>query len=252
MASVRGARASRVAKAGKVSRKKATKPAARAAKALLADRSAPLSESEKLRGRVSALEAELDRQRRDRVQLQEKLAVLEREAKRYYEQYVDVELQNANIANLYVASFRLHGSLDRDEVLAAIQEIVANLVGSEELAVFERTDDGARLERVSALGLPDGALREVKVGEGVIGRCAESGDAFVALAKPNATRAPGERHVSVCIPLVVEGKVTGALAIFRLLEHKRAFEDIDQELLRLLGTQAAMALYCSKLALRAR
>jgi transcriptional regulator with GAF, ATPase, and Fis domain len=218
------------------------------------------SESGTLRARVDALEAELDRQRNARLHLQEKLALVEREAKRYYDQYVDVEVQNANIANLYVASFRLHASLHRDEVLAAIQEIVANLVGSEELAVFERSDDGESLERVSALGLPDGALLEVKMGEGLIGRCAERGEAFVATASADGSRAaslpeprgPGEKHISVCIPLVVEGKVTGALAIFRLLEHKRAFEDIDQELLRLLGTQAAMALYCTKLAMSAR
>lgn len=239
----------RVKRAPKATRKAPARAARAAPPAPAADLA---GENEKLRARVDALEVELEKQRRERLHFQEKLGLVEREAKRYYEQYVDVEVHNANIANLYVAGFRLHGSLHRDEVLAAIQEIVANLVGSEELAVFERSEDGASLERVCALGLPDGALLEVKLGEGVIGRCAASGEAFVAATSANAPREPGEKHISVCIPLIVEGKVTGALAIFRLLEHKRAFEDIDQELLRLLGTQAAMALYCTKLAMRAR
>jgi hypothetical protein len=37
----------------------------------------------------------------------------------------------------------------------------------------------------------------------------------------------------------------GAVAIFRLLAQKTALEPVDLELLGLLGTQGAMALYCS-------
>jgi GAF domain-containing protein len=53
--------------------------------------------------------------------------------------------------------------------------------------------------------------------------------------------------MTACVPLVVDGRVTGAVAIFRLLEHKRGLEDVDSELFSLLGTQAATALYCTRL-----
>ena len=52
------------------------------------------------------------------------------ETKAYSSRYAEVEQQNSNLANLYVASYRLHGTLDREEVIAAIQEIIANLGNS--------------------------------------------------------------------------------------------------------------------------
>lgn len=207
-----------------------------------------LAENEKLRELARTLEAELDRQKKDRLDLEEKLTVIEREAKRYFEQYVDVELQNANVANLYVASFRLHGTLKRDEVLAAMHEIVINLIGSEELAIYELSDDGQKLTIASSFGLRSDALREIPVGRGIIGQCAASGETFVRGDDAGAEPEGAERTLTACVPLKVDGKITGAVAIFRLLGHKRALEDVDRELFSLLGTQAATALYCSKLA----
>src|ERR1051326_6404126 len=52
--------------------------------------------------------------------------------------YIDVEQQNTNLANLYVATYQLHGTLDRDRVLAAIKEVIINLIGSEELRSEQR------------------------------------------------------------------------------------------------------------------
>ena len=55
--------------------------------------------------------------------------------------FAEVEQLNSNLANLYVASYRLHGSLARADVLSTLQEIVINIIGSEKFAVFE-WDDG--------------------------------------------------------------------------------------------------------------
>jgi putative methionine-R-sulfoxide reductase with GAF domain len=205
-----------------------------------------LAENEKLRDLARTLEAELDRQKKDKLHLEEKLTIIEREAKRYFEQYVDVELQNANVANLYVASFRLHGTLKRDEVLAAMTEIIVNLVGSEEFTIYEASDDGSKLVTASAFGMRGEALREVALGRGIIGQCAQTGETFVRGDDANEPEG-AERNLTACVPLKVDGKVTGAVAIFRLLGHKRGLEDVDRELFALLGTQAAMALFCSKL-----
>ena len=50
---------------------------------------------------------------------------------------LEIEQQSSNLANLYVASYRLHGSVERSEVLQVIQEIIINLIGSEELGIYE-------------------------------------------------------------------------------------------------------------------
>jgi hypothetical protein len=49
------------------------------------------------------------------------------------------------------------------------------------------------------------------------------------------------------VPLKLEGKVMGVIAIFRLLPQKGGIEDLDRELFDLLATQAAFALYCTGL-----
>ena len=46
----------------------------------------------------------------------------------------------------------------------------------------------------------------------------------------------------------VDGRVTGAIAIFRLLPQKQdSLEPVDEELLGLLASQAGIALYCTQL-----
>jgi hypothetical protein len=59
--------------------------------------------------------------------------------------------------------------------------------------------------------------------------------------------APGEEGLTACIPLILEGRVTGVIAIFGLLSHKAALEAVDCEIFDLLARQASMALYCTRL-----
>ncbi len=199
------------------------------------------SEVTKLRARVRVLEVELDSERRERRRAEERAAEIEAEAKRYYDHYVNVEVQNANVANLYVASSRLNETLRRDEVLEAIQEIVINLIGSEELVIYELT--GGVLRLASSFGTIADDLREVKLGSGIIGRSTANGETWVVGNGDPAGALLSETNLTACIPLRVDGRVIGAIAIFRLLRHKRGLEDVDRELFALLGTQAAAALH---------
>ena len=199
------------------------------------------SEVTKLRARVRVLEVELETERRERRRAEERAAEIETEAKRYYDHYVNVEVQNANVANLYVASTRLNETLRRDEVLEAIQEIVINLIGSEELAIYELS--GGALRLASSFGTIATELHEVPLGRGLIGRATANGETWVVGNGDAAGALPSEASLTACIPLRVDGRVIGAIAIFRLLRHKRGLEDVDRELFALLGTQAAAALH---------
>jgi GAF domain-containing protein len=52
--------------------------------------------------------------------------------------------------------------------------------------------------------------------------------------------------LTACIPLVLDGHVIGAIAVFRLLDQKESkLAPLDFELFDLLATHAASALYCS-------
>ncbi len=53
--------------------------------------------------------------------------------------------------------------------------------------------------------------------------------------------------LTACVPLVLDGKLIGAIAVFRLLDQKqRRLAPLDFELFDLLATHAASALYCSE------
>jgi len=220
-----------------------------------------LAENEKLRALAAALHGEkllaeeqvlatreeLDRHKREGLRMERELAAIESENQRFSRQYLDVEQQNSNLVNLYVASYRLHGTLDRQEVFEIIQEIIANLVGSEQMGVFELDPAGSALSLVASFGIEPGSYRSVPVGSGLIGRAAQTGEMFLATGdRPEASR-PEEADLTACVPLKLDGRVTGVIAIFRLLPQKTGIEDLDRELFDLLATHAAMALYCTDL-----
>lgn len=141
----------------------------------------------------------------------------EQELDRLRAQLAELEQQHANLTCLYVACSRLHASPDREEVLAAIHEIVINLIGCEEFAVFEK--EGEKLSLLSSFGtVPAPYL--------------ESGSNVSAF-----------ENVTAVVPLVLDGRETGAIVLFRLLDHKPGLEPVDHELFELLSTHAATALY---------
>jgi hypothetical protein len=174
----------------------------------------------------------------ERERLRARLAEIEAENQRMCDDYVAVQERSTDLAQLYVALERIHGGLTRAETLAALQEIVINVVGSEELAVFERRGD--RLALVQSFGIDPEPWREVRADRGALGRAAE-GRLYVAGRE--GPPAPGEEDLTACIPLRVADRVLGVLAIFRLLGHKPVLGDADRAMFDLLSSHAGLALH---------
>ncbi len=174
----------------------------------------------------------------ERDALRRRLADLEVEVGKISDDYVLVQEQSSEMAQLYVSLERLHGGLAREEVLQALQEIVINVVGSEEFAVFERMDD--RLALVHHFGVDPVPLRELKLGDGVIGRTAQRGKPFIA-GRDGPVDAV-DADVSACIPLMVGDAVWGVVTIFRLLGHKPGLAESDQVVFELIRSHAGIAL----------
>ena len=216
-----------------------------------------IGEVERLRVQVAALESEkegLASQLRDvetviraNDALRAQIEGIKAETEGYSSRYAAVEQQNSNLANLYVASYRLHGTLDRAEVIAAIQEIIANLVGSEEAALFEIDPDKQALELVASFGVDRDECPSIPLGSGLIGLTARTGEILVVDPAQVSGAVGLESRLTACVPLKLDGTVTGVVAIFGLLPQKGGIEDLDRELFDLLATQAAFALYCTAL-----
>jgi nitrate/nitrite-specific signal transduction histidine kinase len=196
---------------------------------------------------ISAAHSEIGRYQVEREKLKLQLQQIKKENRQFAEQFEEVERQNNNLAHLYVASYRLHETLDREEVISVIQEIVIDLIGSEETAIFEVNEQGG-LDLVASIGMDVDRLEPITLAPGHIGRSigtikkvAATGERYVADGKSD-----GASDLTACLPLKVDGRVTGVIAVFRLLNQKPGLKALDYELFDLLATHAAIALYCSK------
>jgi len=205
------------------------------------------TERTRLRKEVATLRDLLHDRDAEGARLHDEIAAIAEDNRRLSREYVEVERQSASIASLYVASLQLHVSPERESVLGAINEIVSGLIGCEEVAVYALEKAEARLQRIAGFGLDPALLRTVAVGSGIIGRTASTGLLYVRTGDQDAAAARDEGELTACVPLKIDGTVTGAIALFRLLSHKLDFEEADLELFDLLTTQAATALHCADL-----
>src|SRR5690242_7352619 len=87
------------------------------------------TEKKNLANQLNVTKGELEQHTAEQAELIRKIRAIAAESQKLSEDYVYVEQQNSNLANLYVAACRLHESVERDQVLLAIREIIINLVG---------------------------------------------------------------------------------------------------------------------------
>ena len=224
-----------------------------------------LRENEKLRYRLAQLEEVSkfsDREGSVRVRsLEERLKLLEEENKdlmgRYRQveeenkdfasRYIEVEAENNNLANLYVASYQLHSTLDFNESLKIILEIVMNLIGAEEFSIMMLDEKTNELTVVAQEGMGPEAHDSIKTGEGIVGNVVKNGESFYREGDPTDLKGIDYTHPLVCIPLKIKEHVIGAIVIYKLLIQKTQFSNMDYELFSMLAGHAATALFSSKL-----
>ena len=174
-------------------------------------------------------------------QRQAALQATEEELARCGEQLGEQQRRCAIAAGQLVAIRRLQSTLERDQMLLALEEVVASLVGCEELAVFESA--GSELQLVHAVGIAAEALETHGLTQDVAQRAAAS-EIWIDEAKGAADRT--EPRLTACVPLEVDGRRVGTLALFRLLEHKAQLETPDIELLDLLKVHVGVALVATR------
>jgi len=171
-----------------------------------------------------------------------KLDALLSENRRLSEEQVTAEERLSTLATQFVAVASLHQAVDEAGVVAAVQEVVANLVGSEEFILFDVHSDSGRLTPLASCGVDTADYRDLRVEDGLIGAAA-AGRSFVV---PDDS-VPDRSGLTAAIPLRIDERVIGVLAIFRLLPQRPALDDGDRDLLELVGTHAARALLFSRL-----
>lgn len=197
--------------------------------------------------RLQELEQECARLKAEAEAAQERIAALERENQEFADQFVQIEEVNNNLTNLYIASSRLHSTLDRGEALAIIKEVVINFVGAEKFAILSHDDAEGLLSYEAGEGFEDDEeFPDIQIGEGILGQTAQNKeDYFVEGSIVEGSDDP--LRPLVAIPLVIHDEVIGLLAIYRLFVQKERLDPVDFQLFSMLGEHAATALFSSAL-----
>jgi GAF domain-containing protein len=127
------------------------------------------------------------------------------------------------------------------------------MIGSEELAIFEMDSDTGKFNLVDSLGIDPDDLRRVRLNESRIEEASEALQEVVKTGQRYVVNSidgeviDADSGLTACVPLVLDEKLVGAIAVFRLLDQKqKRLAPLDFELFDLLATHAASALYCSE------
>jgi GAF domain-containing protein len=183
---------------------------------------------------------------RMRAELTARIETMKRSAEEMEKLLVQTERQVAQLANLYVATYQLHASLDPEDVHTAIADIAVNLLGAERFRLLIRPITG-RVTLVRGGGVPKtgpSASSEYPGGDELVDACL--GDRTLRFGP-----APGSKAL-VVVPLSSHGETVGALAIDALFPHRPNLDTDDRELLDLMGAHAASALLAARAFQQAR
>lgn len=197
--------------------------------------------------RLLALEEECAVLRNAQDEAMRRIGELEQENLDFANQLVQVEDVNNNLTNLYIASSRLHSTLDREETLEIIKEVVINFIGAEKFAIYLYDKAHKRLSFETGEGFDeDDVLPEFSLGEGVLGEVAASRQNYFVNGAVSAG-SDDLRQPLVAIPLVAQERLIGVLAVYQLFIQKEQLDSIDYQLFSMLGEHAAAALFSSTL-----
>jgi hypothetical protein len=201
-------------------------------------------------GTQSSEEADLvhriEKLKEDKQEILNRYRHVEEENKDFMQRYMEIELENNNLANLYVASYQLHSTLELGDVLEIITEIIINLIGAQTFAVLMLNDKRHDLEPVKSEGMPLEAVPSFKMGEGIIGGVAKNREPYYHDSYDRNAPTDFAKPL-VCIPLMIKDDVIGVIAVYHLLSQKQRLVKVDYDLFSLLAAHAATAIFSAKL-----
>src|SRR6266852_3343153 len=151
------------------------------------------------------------------------------------------------LMRLNATNARLIQSLEQGDVFEGIGEIIANLVGSEEVAVFDYHPAQQNFSLAWSTGIEVEALQPFLCGAGMFGRAVQQGISQFQERQPDGVLLPCEKNMTACVVLKSSREIVGVIAIFGLLPQKNSLEWADYELLKFLETYGAVAMKFQRL-----
>jgi hypothetical protein len=144
-------------------------------------------------------------------------------------------------AKVYAARMRMQNTRDQADALDAIREIAANLIGTEEIAVFKVDKKRSELWMYWSFGVDPNKYSVLDVRQEAKLKQVLSGKPAFRLRLSNENLLCTDDPVNALIPIVVDGSVSAVIVLFRLFPHKPGMEDVDREICEVLSHCAGRA-----------
>jgi hypothetical protein len=151
------------------------------------------------------------------------------------------------LERLNASSARLIQSLDNEDAFEAVAEIIGNLIGSEEVAIFDYCPADETFSLAWSWGVEPADMELFRSGAGMFGRSVSQGASQFRERQPEKDLLPFEKRLTACVLLKSSHEVVGIIAIFGLLPQKNRLEWADYELLKFLETYATVAIQYQRL-----
>lgn len=146
------------------------------------------------------------------------------------------------LKRLYAGSARLVQTLEHGDAYEAVAEIIGNMIGSEEVAIFRYVADGEVFSLQWSWGIDANTLQPFASGAGMLGRAVHNATSQFRNRQDKNLLLPHEKNLTACIVLKSGQRVIGAIAMFGLLPQKNCLEWVDFELLKFLEVYGSAAL----------
>jgi len=166
------------------------------------------------------------------------------------ERALGAEQKLARAAQLFASVSELHSANDPADVVTVIKEIVANLLGCEEMGVFEVWPLGPVFTYIDGIGIDADKFATLPPSHPLVQAAFTTGQVVVP-ADPTAESILG-RPAAAIVPLKDGATVCGVVVLFTLLRQKPVLEREDAELLDAVAIHGGRALINARLRERTR
>jgi hypothetical protein len=177
-------------------------------------------------------------------ELLERIRSLEEDRDDLSKHLVEAQKQGSRVMNLYIVAYQLHATLEVEEVEATIGEIATDLLGAESFVLLLREDTSDLVRVTSARGLELTEVAALFTGPLYHGGHALA-DETLSQGRLYACDSLDEPTIAA-VPLTIQGRVIGALLIFRLFSHRSRALAEEREMLDLVAVHSASALVAAR------
>jgi hypothetical protein len=144
-------------------------------------------------------------------------------------------------AAVYAARKRLQESVDQSDALEAIREIAANLMGTEEIAVYRVDETRFALWLYWSFGINPNRYPVLDTNRESNLRAAVEGKLLLRTDSKSPKLLSLTDAVNAIVPIVSNGVVSAVLIVFGLLAHKTCLDGVDRQICEVIANCASRA-----------